>query len=196
MKKKLAFLFLLLTTMYVFGQDTTGTKVAAKPNYSEHSKIQVINNKPNTFHSKKESAGVFVNGVFIGDETVLKAINTEKIESLSVTKEDFKKNSIQYHGKIMVTMTPKYKPKFITLKALVASYLDLDKSPIIFQINDTVISQDYSKYLMDENFILKIISKKIMTSKANTQINLIRIITKTAEHIKKANTIRIKGHKE
>ena len=71
--------------------------------------------------------------------------------------------------------------------------MTLDTNPIIFQIDENVINQDYNEYSVDESFILKIELNKIKTSKKGTEINLVKLIMKTPENIKKANEIRIKG---
>ena len=189
--------FTLILTLIVFNsfcQDISEKKSITSPKYSENSEIKVILNKNlNKFHSEKKLAGVFVNGIFVGDEHILNVINPDKIESINIEKKDFKKNGRKYSGKFLIKMKSDYIPKFITLNELVTKYLKLDRYPIVFQINENVISLDYNKYLVDENFILKIISNKIITSKKSTKINLIKIITKTPENIKKANVIRIKG---
>lgn len=194
MKKKTFILILLCLTFNSFSQNITGKKSTTKPNYSENSEIKVINNNSsNKLHSKKKPAGIFINGTFIGNESVLTAINSEKIESLNIEKENFEENGKEYYGKILVKMKSEYIPKFITLKELVAKYLNLETKPIVFQINENVISQDYNEYLVDENFILKIEFNKIKTSEEETEINLIKLTTRTTENIKKANEIRIKG---
>ncbi len=194
MKKYIFALILPLVTFNVSSQDIIGKKMTTKPNYSESSEIKVIyKDSLNKFHSNKKTAGIFVNGIFVGDENVLNTINSEKIESLNIKKENFEKNGKEYHGKILVKMKSEYNPKFITLKELIVKYLDLDKKPIVFQIDEDVVNQDHDNYLVDESFILKIILKKIQTTEKNTEINLVKLITKTSENIKKANTIRIKG---
>jgi len=71
--------------------------------------------------------------------------------------------------------------------------LKLNKNPIIYQIDEKVIENSKTDFLVDENFILKIVVEKITTSENNTEINLIRLITKTPENIKKTNEIRMKG---
>lgn len=194
MKKIIFALILLFVTFNSFSQDIIGKKSTSKPNYSENSEIKVIyKDSLKKFHSKTKPAGIFVNGIFIGDESVLNAINSEKIESLNIEKENFEKNGKEYYGKILVKMKTEYIPKFISIKELSKKYLNLDKKPTVFQINEDVISEDLNEYLVDENFILKIIVNKIETSEKNAEINLIKLITKTTENIKKANVIRIKG---
>ncbi len=193
MKKKTFILILFCLTFNSFSQNITGKKSTSKPNYSENSEIKVVyNDSLNKLHSKNKPVGIFVNGIFL-NENFISTINPDKIETLKVEKENFDKNGKEYFGKILIELKSDYKPNFISLKELTSKYLTLNKNPIIFQIDENVINQDYYEYLVDENFILKIELKKIKTSEKNTEINLIRLITKTPENIKKANTIRIKG---
>ena len=192
--KNIIIVILLFITSLSFGQTIQGVRINNKSNYSENSEIKVVyNDNSNELHPEKKPVGIFVNGTFIGKQPILNTINSEKIESLKVKKENFKKNGKEYYGKILVEMKSEYVPKFLTLKELITKYLDLNTNPIVFQINEKVINQDYNKYLVDEKFILKIVLTKIKTSEKDTEINLIKLITKTTENIKKANEIRIKG---
>ena len=194
MKKNVFAIILLFVTFNSFSQDIIGKKSTSKPNYSENSEIKVIyKDNLNKFHSKTKPVGIFVNGIFIGDESVLNAINSEKIESLNIEKENFEKNGKEYYGKILIEMKSDYNPIFISLKKLTSKYLTLNTSPIIFQIDENIINEDYNEYLVDENFILKIILNIIKTTEKETEINLIKLITKTPENIKKANQIIIRG---
>jgi len=193
MKKNIFVLILLFVTFNSFSQNIIGKKSTAKPNYSENSEIKVVyNDSSNTLHSKNKPVGFFVNGIFL-NKNLISTINPDKIEKMTVEKESFEKNGKEYFGKILIKMKSDYKPNFISLKELTSKYLTLDTNPIIFQIDENVINQDYNEYSVDENFILKIELNKIKTSEKDTEINLIKLITKTPENIKKANEIRIKG---
>ncbi len=184
---------ILLVTFQSFSQTLSGEISTSKPNYSENSEIKVIyNDSLNTLHSKNKPVGIFVNGIFF-NENLISTISPDKIETLTVQKESFEKNGKEYFGKIIIEMKSDYKPNFMSLKELTSKYLTLNTNPIIFQIDENVINQDYNEYLVDENFILKIVLNKTKTSRKNTEINLIKLITKTTENIKKANEIRIKG---
>ncbi|MBT3548286.1 MAG: hypothetical protein HN487_11425 [Flavobacterium sp.] len=193
MKKNIFALILLFVTFNSFSQNINGKKSTEKSNYSENSEIKVIyNDSLKTLHSKNKPVGIFVNGVFL-NENLISAINPNKIETMKVEKDSFEKNGKEYFGKIIIELKSDYKPNFISLKELASKYLTLDTNPIIFQIDENVINQDYNEYSVDESFILKIELNKIKTSKKGTEINLVKLIMKTPENIKKANEIRIKG---
>lgn len=193
MGKNIFALIVLFVTFNSFSQNTNGKKTTEKPNYSENSEIKVIyNDSLKTLHSKNKPVGIFVNGIFL-NENLISAINPNKIETMKVEKDSFEINGKKYSSKIIIELQSNYKPNFISLKELTSKYLTLDTKPIIFQIDENVINQDYNEYVVDENFILKIKLNKIKTSEKGTEINLVTLITKTPENIKKANEIHIKG---
>ena len=94
----------------------------------------------------------------------------------------------------MITTKENYKPNFITLEKLVEKHLPTETNPRIFQIDETVIDQNESEYLVDENYILKIELTTIKNPKLNSDVDFIKLVTKTSENIKKANQIMIRGN--
>ncbi|AUC15913.1 hypothetical protein BTO06_12460 [Tenacibaculum sp. SZ-18] len=181
-------------TFNSFCQEISGKKTTDNLNYSENSKIKVFySDKSNKFHSNQKPVSIFVNKKFIGSWEVLNFINSGKIESSKIEKEKFEMNGTEYYGKIFIRMKSDYNPKFLKLEELSTKYLDLNENPIIYQIDEKVIESIKTEILVDENFILKIVVEKVKTSEKNTEINLIRLITKTPENIKKANEIQIRG---
>lgn len=196
MKKNiLALTIIILQVFNLFSQNIQQKRINNKPIYSGDSEIRVINNTKSIYQNQSP-VGIFVNGNFIGNQSSLDFINSDKIETLKVEKKKFEKNGTTYDGKILVEMKSGYKPNFITLKSLTEKHLTLDKNPTLYQINEKVLESNKTEFLIDENFILKIIPAKIKTSNNKIEINLIQIITKTADNIKKANEIRIKGNKK
>lgn len=185
---------MLFLTFNSFCQEISGKKSTDKPNYSENSEIKVFySDKSSEFHSDRKPVGLFVNDKFVGSQEVLNFINPVKIETINVEKKKFGMNGTEYYGKIFIKMKSDYNPKFLTLKKLSEKYLKLNENPRIYQINEKVIEDSKDEILVDENFILKIVVEKITASENNTEINLIRLVTKTPENIKKANEIRIRG---
>lgn len=69
--------------------------------------------------------------------------------------------------------------------------MTINSEILVFQIDDKVVDQDYTDYIIDENFILKIVKSKIK-SPNSTDIALIKIITKTDENIEMANQVIIR----
>ena len=65
---------------------------------------------------------------------------------------------------------------------------------VIFKIDNEIINADYEKYIVDENYILKLIVENY--EKDNLKISLINIVTKTEENIKKSKEIIIRGNDE
>ena len=180
-------------SMNLFSQEINGIKVKETPKYSEDSDIKVIDkNSLSNQHSGKNPA-YFVNGMQVGDKTAL-TLNPNKIESINIEKENLELNGKEYFGKINITTKENYKPNFITLEKLAEKYLSTETNPRIFQIDDTIIDQNENEYLVDENYILKIELTKIKNPKLNSDVNFIKLVTKTPENIKKANQIMIRGN--
>jgi hypothetical protein len=60
-------------------------------------------------------------------------------------------------------------------------------------IDNEIINGDYDKCLVDENYLLRISIEKIENRKEKLHFNLIQILTKTEENIRKSKEIRIRG---
>jgi len=159
-------------------------------NKPKASDIKILYKNQSKYHSQNKPVAYFVNRSFVGANVIL---NPNDIKSIRVEKEAFEKNGKTYFGKILITTKPDSHPEFISIRKLTS--LTYDKSPILFQIDENVIDQDYNDYFVDKNFILKIEINKIKTTENKIKINLIKIITKTKDNIKKANEIRIRGNK-
>lgn len=185
--KNIALIIVCISTSFSFGQLSK-----KRIKYSINSPIKVFydSESTNTF-GKNRPVAFFVNDVFLR-ESSMQNVNVSQIEDIKVEKEEFTFNKQKYFGKVFIKMKENYKPNFISLKELTDKFLSLNKKPILFKINDKIIYEDYKNYLIDENFILKIRVSKVEASKISTEINVVEIITKTSENIKKANEVRIK----
>ncbi|WP_055436267.1 hypothetical protein [Lacinutrix algicola] len=184
-------LIILLITSLSFSQTLTGKKALKKFKYSKNSEITVYYNDSITYKKNNKPTGVFLNSKFISTNLSLITINQEQIESLNIEKTTFKIEGKEYYGKILIKMKAGYKSNFISLNTLSAKHLNLNKNPIIFKIDDKIISEDYDSYLIDETFVLRIIVNKLKTSEKNTEINLVTVITKTKVNIEKSNKKKI-----
>jgi len=89
-----------------------------------------------------------------------------------------------------------YKPKLISLNKLKLKYTNLKQNSTIFKIDNEIVNADYENYLVDEKYILKIDIEKFENRTEKLIFNIINLITKTEENIKKANTIILRGKDE
>jgi Rps23 Pro-64 3,4-dihydroxylase Tpa1-like proline 4-hydroxylase len=138
---------------------------------------------------------VYINGQFFNDVNLL-TIDPKNIESINVEKQTIKVENIQYYGQINIKMKERFHPKLISLNDLKLKYTSLSNIPTIFMIGDQVISENYDKYFVDDNYILKIIVEKVENKAENLEFNLIRLLPKTEENIRKSKEIRIRGTEE
>ena len=81
----------------------------------------------------------------------------------------------------------------ISLNDLKSKYTNLKNTPTIFMIDNEIINGDYDKYIVDENYLLRISIETIENRKEKLHFNLIQILTKTEENIRKSKEIIIRG---
>lgn len=134
----------------------------------------------------------YINGKLIS-HIILKTINPQFIDKINVVKRDTVIDGKNYYGEIHIQLKKDYKPQFISLADLKLRYTRQANASSIFMIDDEIISGDYRKYIVDENYILKIIVERIDVNEENLQVNVIRLLTKTEENIKKSKQIWIRG---
>ena len=184
----------LFLTFNLFSQEILEKKSNNKPRYSENSEISVFySDNSNDFNSNQKPVGFFVNDVFIENQENISLLNPNKIADIKIEKKEFELNGTEYFGKVFIKLKPDYYSKLLSLKKLSEKYLKLNENPVIYQVNEKVIKSPGNVILVDENYILKIVVTEVETSNKNVKLNLVKIVTRTPENIKKANQIRIKG---
>ena len=132
----------------------------------------------------------FVDGKFIS-QTAFYGVNGFAIDSIIADNREVIGDGIKYKARMQIFMKAGYTPANISLSALRTKY-ELP-SPSIFYLNDILIRGDYDKFLVDQNYILKIEVQKLDDAKENLHVNVIRVLTKTKENLSKAYPIRIRG---
>jgi len=155
---------------------------------SNDSTIKVI------YHNKLKldtPPAFYLNGTFIGGS--LPGINPNTIESIDVLKGTDTVNGIQYNGKVLIRTKVGYTPNLITLNELKFKYTNPSDKSVVFMIDGTIINADYDKYLVDEHNVLQIIVDDINNPKEKIQLELVKVLTKTEENIKRSKEIRIRG---
>lgn len=180
-----------------FGQtDNLKTKIVADSNKLEYAgndtipQVSFVNQ-----NSTERNPAYYINGKYVNG-TIIKTINPRLIDSIRVEKQDVEIGGKKYYGQIYIRLKEGYQPKAISLTDLKLKYTNLANAPSIFMIDDEIISGDYSEYIVDEKYILKIMVEKVVDKEANLQVNMVRLLTKSEENIKKSKEIRIRGREE
>ena len=171
----------------------------ASLNSSIKSKEFVIDTIPTVEYKNEENVGLhplyYINGE-MANQTVIKTIDPQLIDSIHVEKKEIVMKDKKYYGQIFLKMKKEYHPKLISLTDLGLKYLGQTSNPIIFMIDDDIIKGDYGNYLADEKFILKIIVDNVEDKEQKLNVEIVRLLTKNKENIKKAKEIRIRGLNE
>ena len=81
----------------------------------------------------------------------------------------------------------------MTLNELKKQYTKLSDLPTVFLLNDEIINTNYDEFLVDEKFILKIEVETMENANEKLNLQFIKIITRTEENLKQANTIILRG---
>ena len=190
-------LVITILTLNAFGQnDSLKTKIEYNSNKFEKNandtipQVSYVNPKV----SDKNPA-YYINGKYI-NESILKTINPQLIDSINVVKRDVEINGKNYSGQIHIQLKKYYNPKIISLVDLKLKYTNVTNAASIFMIDNEIISGDYSKYIVDVNYILNITVEKIDNKEENLQVNIIRLLTKTEANIKKSKQIWLRGKEE
>jgi len=195
--RQILILVITALTINAFGQiENLNAKIVNNSNQFakiENDTILQVSYVNSNVSDKKPAC--YINGKYI-NETILKTINPQLIDSINVVKRDVDIDGKSYYGQIYIQLKKNYNPKLISLADLKLKYTNLTNTSSIFMLDNEIISGDYSKYILDENYILKIIIEKIDNKEDNLQVNIIRLLTKTEENIKKSKQIWIRGTEE
>lgn len=127
------------------------------------------------------------------NETILKTIDPQLIDSMFIVKKEITIEDKKYYGQVLIKMKGDYKPEIISLADLKSKYTKESNTPSIFIIDNDIVKSDYDKFFVDEKYILKMEVHKVDNEKEHLNVNVIRLVTKTEKNIEKENEIRIRG---
>jgi hypothetical protein len=192
--RKAFFIVSILLSINSFGQIKTekvnGLKITNQVTVFDNDTIIKVIYKNEIKNDKKPA--YFINGK-LANESILRSINPNEIETVNVEKENIEIENVKYYGKLYIVTKSTYKPKLISLNNLKFKYTNIKDNSTIFKIDDELINADYENNLVDENYILKIIVEKFENKNEKLNINFINLITKSEENIKKSKEIIIRG---
>lgn len=197
MKKNYLLVFLLIslaTNGYSQLKDIMVTDLSSKRDSSNEERmlndtIPILEfKKPEKF---KRIPLYYIDSV-LNNRSILKTLSVKFIEDISLDHNETKIDGVKYYGHIFIKTKKQYKPRLISLTDLKQKYTKAKNLSTIFMLNDELIKEKYSNFLVDEKFILKIIVEVIEIKEEKLKVQVIRLLTRTPENAKKANEIFIK----
>ena len=191
--KQILLILSFLLTPYVAGQITP---IKVPPvNFRDLNNNSHIDSSLKVIYENPESdlkPAYYVNGILM-NSSIIRTLNPKVITGIRIEGDIIEIDSQKYHGRLSITTNPQYQFKLISLTDLKLKYAISKNVPTIFMIDNVLVKEDYDKFILDQNYILRINIEKIENSKENLHFTVIRILTKTKENIRKDNEIRIRG---
>jgi hypothetical protein len=149
-----------------------------------------VNYTDSATHGKK--IAIFLNDKFVGS-SINKIIKVDLIENFSVIKEPYVQDSTHYAGQVYITAKANQNLKLVTFNDLKQRYTNLANKPAVFMLDGDVVNENYDKCFVDENNLLEITVDRVVNTKENINVTLVKLFTKTEENIKRSQNIMIRG---
>ena len=186
------FKFLLITVLFsmtTVGQLTGKVKGLniTKPVTVNDTVIKVVYNN-NKISNNPNPPAIFFNGKLVS-YSLLSTINPENITSVNVVKKDTIIDSVKYFGKIMIQGKTPSKYNYMSLSEFKSKYVSSSENVPVFQIDGTIVDDNYDSYLIDEKNILRVIVTPVDNPKQKIKIDFINLLTKSAKNIEESNQI-------
>ena len=180
-------IIIVLVSITTFGQLTGKVKGlnSAKPVTINDTVLKVVykNNK-----ISNNPPAVFFNGKLVS-YSLLSTMNPENITSVNVIKKDTIIDSIKYYGKIMIKGKPPGKYNYMSLNEFKSKYVSPSDNVPVFQIDGTIVDDNYDSYLIDEKNILRVIVTPVDNPKQKIKIDFINLLTKSNKNIEESEPI-------
>ena len=186
------FKFLLITVLFsmtTVGQLTGKVKGLniTKPVTVNDTVIKVVYNN-NKISNNPNPPAIFFNGKLVS-YSLLSTINPENITSVNVVKKDTLIDSVKYFGKIMIQGKTPSKYNYMSLSEFKSKYISSSENVPVFQIDGTIVDDNYDSYLIDEKNILRVIVTPVDNPKQKIKIDFINLLTKSTKNIEESNQI-------
>jgi len=186
------FKFLLITVLFsmtTVGQLTGKVKGLniTKPVTVNDTVIKVVYNN-NKISNNPNPPAIFFNGKLVS-YSLLSTINPENITSVNVVKKDTIIDSVKYFGKIMIQGKTPSKYNYMSLSEFKSKYVSSSENVPVFQIDGTIVDDNYDSYLIDEKNILRVVVTPVDNPKQKIKIDFINLLTKSNKNIEESNQI-------
>jgi len=202
--KQILLVAILFLTINTYGQTVSSKTDVTKISDIKFNAAKIYNTREKTENdtlpgvtyvnenNTERNPAYFINEKFV-NATILKTLNPNIIDGIKVVNEDVEIDHIKYYGQIHLKTKDNYNQRLISLNDIKLKYTNLKNSPALFVIDNEIINADYGKYLVDENYVLKISVEKIENKEDKLKINIVKVLTKSADNIQKSKEIRIRG---
>lgn len=189
MKKIKTLIFIFCICGVAFAQ-SDGIKITQSK--TQYSKNDI---EPKVIYQKQTAKPLIeVNGKFYTSE-LMSSIQSQDIESVNVIKGNFRNNGKDYSGKIVVQTKSSFNPNVITINQLVTKYTNLKKGEnYVYSIDGDIVNSDEDSTFVDEKNIMQIIVIKLDEVKNLTNMNFVKILTRSEQNLNQANQFIIRGN--
>lgn len=141
----------------------------------------------------KESPAIYLDGKLVHG-SVMATLNPHGIDSITVDKGYRDIDGQKYYGAVYISLKKDYFPNLISLTDLKKQYTKLGSQTALFMVDGKAIHDDYDQYKIDKGYILSVTLERVKNPKANLDLTLVKLLTKTPENIKGASQIMIRGN--
>lgn len=162
-----------------------GLKVSSFQSYTmDDRKPRII------YHKQQDKPILMLNGQEKAFE-LIKTLNPDKLESFSVEKRATV-DGVQTKDKMIITTKSKRSTSVISLPDLLKKYKIPKSGRMIFSIDGEIVNENVEAMHVDESHLMQITVINLDKVDANGDLVYLKILTRTPENLKKANTIYIR----
>jgi hypothetical protein len=185
-KLLIVFAFLSMPTVGQLTGKVTGLNITKKTSVND-TVIKVVYNN-NKISNNPNPPALFFNGKLVS-YSLLSTINPQNITSVNVVKKDTIIDSVKYFGKIMIQGKTPSKYNYMSLSEFKSKYVSSSENVPVFQIDGTIVDDNYDTYLIDEKNILRVIVTPIDNPRQKIKIDFINLLTKSDKNVEESEPI-------
>lgn len=185
-KLLIVFAFLSMPTVGQLTGKVTGLNITKKTSVND-TVIKVVYNN-NKISNNPNPPALFFNGKLVS-YSLLSTINPQNITSVNVVKKDTIIDSVKYFGKIMIQGKTPSKYNYMSLSEFKSKYVSSSENVPVFQIDGTIVDDNYDTYLIDEKNILRVIVTPIDNPRQKIKIDFINLLTKSDKNVEENEPI-------
>jgi hypothetical protein len=142
------------------------------------------------YHAQQEKPILILNGKETTYE-LIKSLKSDSLESISVEKGNTF-DGVQREDRLVITTKSKTSNAAISLPDLLKKYKIPKTDRMIFSIDGEIVNENTESMYFDESNLMQITVISLDKVDLNGDLIYLKILTRTPENVKKANTIYIR----